>query len=461
MSFRHTAKTLTIQLLALAVVAIGVSADSSAMAQRVDGRIQRKLTYSPAPVDNPLKGFFPFRGDHRAAFPHSLEWSYFPLNELMDGPSSFTFEKTFEPALDDIASRGHQTVLRVMVDYPSKPTGVPKFLLDAGLKMRKYSDYGGGRSPDWSDERLIRTFETFIAEFGKRYDGDPRIGFITIGLLGFWGEWHTYPHEDWFPDEKIQNRILAAYLKAFRKTRLLMRYPAADGVKLPIGFHDDSFALSTLPTIDWHFLSRLESTKTLDRWKTQPIGGELRPELQAAFWKRPLPTNLKYEDYDKCVELTHCSWLINQKLFNKRLPDREYERAMSGARKLGYDLHASAMRMTSQGTRPGILLTLAVENRGVAPFYYNWPVLIRMARTSVDGQVAPAIDFPTRWKLRELLPGRSANWNHLIRDDRLKPGQYSVSLRVPNPLKSGIPLRFANREQKADGNLNLGRIQVR
>lgn len=431
-------------------------ASSPAFAQRVEGRVQRKLIYAPAPADNPLKGFFPYRGDQRKAFPHSMEWSYFPLNDLMNAPSSFTFEKTFEPALDDIASRGHQTVLRVMVDYPSKPTGVPKFLLDAGLKMRKYSDYGGGRSPDWSDERLVRTFETFIAEFGRRYDGDPRIGFITIGLLGFWGEWHTYPHEDWFPNEKIQNRILAAYLKAFQKTRLLMRYPAADGVKLPIGFHDDSFAFSTLPTIDWHFLSRLKDTKTQDRWKTQPIGGELRPELQKAFWKLKRPRGLKYEDYDECVEKTHCSWLLNQALFNKRLPDDEYERATTAAGKLGYELHASAVRITSQGSKPGILVTLAMENRGVAPFYYNWPVVIRFV-----GSGQKSIDLPTSWKLSELAPGRKTNWIQLIREERLTPGSYSVSLRVPNPLKSGKPLRFANREQQTDGDLELGTVRIR
>ena len=28
-----------------------------------------------------------------------------------------------------------------------------------------------------------------------RYDGDPRIGFVQLGLLGFWGEWHTYPYD--------------------------------------------------------------------------------------------------------------------------------------------------------------------------------------------------------------------------------------------------------------------------
>jgi len=38
----------------------------------------------------------------------------------------------------------------------------------------------------------------------QRYDGDTRIGYIQLGLLGFWGEWHTWtgdPSTDtWIPD---------------------------------------------------------------------------------------------------------------------------------------------------------------------------------------------------------------------------------------------------------------------
>ena len=425
-------------------------------AQRVDGAVQRKLVYTPAPADNPLKGFFPFRGDHREVFPHSMEWSYFPLNKLLDGPASFTFEKSFEPALDDIASRGHQAAIRVVVDSPAKPTGVPAFLINAGLRMRPYTEHGGGRSPDWNDERLIRTLESFIAEFGRRYDGDPRLGFITIGLLGFWGEWHTYPHTDWFPDETVQNRILSAYRKAFHRTRLLVRRPAADAVRLPIGFHDDSFAFSTLPTVDWHFLAQLKTADVLDRWKTQPVGGELRPELQAAFWKRPLPGDLKCEDFSECVRQTHCSWLINQALFNQKLPEAEYERALSGARQLGYELHVSAVRFLSSGRRPGVLLQLVVENRGVAPFYYDWPVIIQLMN-----QKQESVKIATRWKLTTLLPGQAMTWNHLIRDRRLQPGRYAVSLEIPNPLDAGMPLRFANQGRRQNGQLLLGRVELR
>jgi hypothetical protein len=136
----------------------------------------QSLKYRTAPADNPLKGFMPFRGDYRDAFPHSMEWDYFPLRDLMTGPENFDFE-VVERSLAEVAARGHQLVMRVYLDYPEKSTGVPQFLIDEGVKMRPYEDHGGGLSPDYEDERLVQAVEKFIAAFGIRYDGDPRLGF--------------------------------------------------------------------------------------------------------------------------------------------------------------------------------------------------------------------------------------------------------------------------------------------
>jgi hypothetical protein len=43
------------------------------------------LAYAPAPPGNPLKGFVPYqRAD--TTFPHSLEWDYTRLSDVMTGP---------------------------------------------------------------------------------------------------------------------------------------------------------------------------------------------------------------------------------------------------------------------------------------------------------------------------------------------------------------------------------------
>jgi hypothetical protein len=151
-----------------------------------------------------LKGLVPYQGDVRDFFPHSLEFNYLPYSALVKGYDEFDWTR-LEKMLDDIAARGHQTVFRIFLEYPGKKGAVPEFLVNDGLKVHKYLNTNTQplpraqvETPDYEDQNLRRSLKTFIAALGKRYDGDPRIGFITAGLLGTWGEWHTYPKNELF-----------------------------------------------------------------------------------------------------------------------------------------------------------------------------------------------------------------------------------------------------------------------
>src|SRR5258708_36633532 len=82
------------------------------------------LDYAPAPADNPLKGFMPFYDAYGSAdtpiandFPHSMEYFYVPLRDLMNGPNSFTFATAMEPQLQSINNWVHQAVMLVYLDY--------------------------------------------------------------------------------------------------------------------------------------------------------------------------------------------------------------------------------------------------------------------------------------------------------------------------------------------------------
>ena len=91
-----------------------------------------KPAYAPAPADNPLKGFVPYAGQGKE-FPHSMEFDYLPLASLMTGPKTFHWAP-LDRLLDDIASRGCQSVFRIYLEYPQKPTGVPKYLVLAACR---------------------------------------------------------------------------------------------------------------------------------------------------------------------------------------------------------------------------------------------------------------------------------------------------------------------------------------
>ncbi len=425
------------------------------------------LSYAPAPVDNPLKGFVPYVGQAKE-FPHSLEFSYLSLASIMTGPASFDW-KALEQLLDGVAARGCQLIVRFYLEYPGKPTGVPGFLLKDGLMLRNWTNSNTqpfspsvDHTPDYEDPRLRAALTRFIAAFGARYDGDPRLGYVTAGLLGTWGEWHCYPHTEWFASKAVQTEVMNAYEAAFQRTPVLLRYPAGDGDashapngRRKFGYHDDSFAWATLETgrkeDGWYFLTALRQAGAMDRWRTAPIGGEIRPELWPCLWKAPGCT--EGQDFAASVRETHATWLMDSSTSAKLSVD-ERQRALVGARSLGYELQVLQASAAIAGHTLEVALTFT--NRGVAPFYADWP--IRMALVDSGGRRMLAA-LPL--KLSTLLPA-SPPVNVRSAFDKVPSGKVLLLLGVENPLPKGRPLRFANVDQDRDqpGWLTLGTVLV-
>jgi hypothetical protein len=122
---------------------------------------------------------------------------------------------------------------------------------------------GGGLSPDYGSEPLLSALANFVVALGQKYDGDNRIAFIHLGLLGFWyaisvslsscfnatswlicrGEWHTFPLTGLVPDH-AKTRIVDVFRNSFKSTKLQARYP--DRIFQGFGYYDGSFAFSTL-----------------------------------------------------------------------------------------------------------------------------------------------------------------------------------------------------------------------
>jgi len=315
-------------------------------------------------AENPLRGFYTNYdwGEPVYDFPASLEFAYIPLSELMSGPSNFTFDTGLEPRLIAAEERAHQLILRPYIDYPNKASGLPSFLEDQ-IEMRSYSDHGGGMSPDYNNSQLRAALSSFIQAFGQAYDGDNRIAVIQLGLLGFWGEWHTWPHSEWFPGDEYLTEILDTYDQSFNQTLLQVRYPVANSPDLKIGFHDDSFAHSTIGDVEWYFHPRLVTSGADEHWKNSPVGGELRPEVQQSIFEAN--SNSQHQNFSQCVEKTHASMLLNYAAFSGGLNStNETQNAENAALLLGYALHVSHANLSDNQ------LNLTIENRGIAPFYY-------------------------------------------------------------------------------------------
>lgn len=421
-----------------------------------------QLQYAPPPVDNPLKGLVPYQGDVRDRFPHSLEFNYLPYSTLVRGYEDFDWS-ALENMLNDIASRGHQAIFRIYLEYPGKPSAIPEFLLKEGLKVTTWTFQEAPEqrafkvlTPDYEDVKLRRSLQKFIAALGKRYDGDPRIGFITAGLLGLWGEWHNWPRDELFASKQVQQEIMDAYEAAFKVTPVLLRYPAgenhpryAKNADRRFGYHDDSFAWATLHTGKkedaWFFMTILKAAgpPAEAKWKTCPIGGEIRPEAWGKVFDEQRG-NKEIQDFSECVRATHVSWLMDSGMFTRKQPPDRVKRAVESVQRMGYEFYCTSA-VVSKPRNGTLAIEVKVVNRGVAPFYYDWKAQYGLL---CNGNVVKV--FPSSGKLLGLLPGDAPRtWEDNLDVNGIPKGRYQVGLRVPNPLPNGKPLRFANLAQDA------------
>ena len=110
--------------------------------------------------------------------------------------------------------------------------------------------------PDYGDPYYLERLEAFMAELGRKYNGDPRIDLIDVGTYGTWGEGHTvegdgviYPEETvkkhidlhlkYFPDKYIlinDDHIVSRFAEDPESSQRILDYAYERG----LGVQDDS-----------------------------------------------------------------------------------------------------------------------------------------------------------------------------------------------------------------------------
>ncbi|MEO1993056.1 MAG: DUF4832 domain-containing protein [Pirellulales bacterium] len=417
---------------------------------------EASLKYSRAPAINPLKGLVPYSRPSSDQFPHSMEFNYLALSDLVVGENKYNWD-ALEYLLNDISSRHKHAIFRIWMEYPGKEKGIPEYLVKKGLRVVEWTNTNTApfpakkvRTPDYSNRHLRTMLTRFVVELGNRYDGDARIGFITAGLLGTWGEWHTYPRTELMADKNVQDEVMQAYSTAFKKTPVLIRYPAgkddpiyARNDNQPFGYHDDAFSWETINTgkvpKSWFFLSRMQHAEALEKWKQYPIGGEIKPELWGKIFDAH-PSHPQAQDFSECVQQTHVSWLLDSGMFKKLQSAERVRRAKQYVQEMGYEFQITHVSYSQKDNQKNI--EVIVKNHGVAPFYHDWG--IELGCFTKSGQLVKRIK--TNWSLCGILPKKKMVWkaNITMSEDQL-------AVRVINPLPNGIPLMFAN-----DSSLQLG-----
>lgn len=384
----------------------------------------------------PLKGWAPYATAGEIHQPYSMVFFYASWKELEPIEGQYEFEKWEKEAWAHPRAQGKHVIFRIYMDYPDKEPGIPEWLLEKGVGTQEYSQHGGGLTPNYNHPEMRKSLAKFIAALGKRYNQNPRVAFIQLGLLGHWGEWHTYPQTERFADQTTTKIVVESYRKAFPDKMLMARYPRGyAAIPRWLGFHDDMFPADTQNAKDWSFLNKLKASGQDENWKVAPMGGEMET-FQAQKWMLP-----QYQHTLKALLDGHFTWVGPYCPAIVETTEREYlNHCQELVQRMGYDFHIRTYqheKTIKQGDPVELLLTGA--NQGVAPFYYKWPV--RLALIDAQGEIVTTdTDLDIRcWEpgeFKTLLTAPSSN---------LSPGIYRLGIGVIDPWTKKPRLQFSSQ----------------
>lgn len=383
---------------------------------------ERVALFSAVTRVQPMTGLVLWNNSSSNREPYvQLEFSYMLYNDVCKEKDVFDWS-VMDKLLADVASRGHQAVVRFRYTYPGKSCSVPDYIKAwPGYEATNAKSEGRNTEfPDWRCEELQRFHLEFHRRFAERYDTDPRLAFVETGF-GLWAEYHIYDGPfvigRTFPSKEFQSEFLPRMDEWFQHTPWLISIDASDGKYGPFtqqpelkdlnfGNFDDSFMCE-----DWDgYNYRSWSFFGKDRYKKAPLGGEFS-YYSSYDQKHCLDAGGMYgRVFEEQVALVHMTFIIGNDQPGKQKPARLKEASMS----MGYHFEIRDFRI-----HPGEDASVCIANTGVAPIY-------RDAFVAVEG-------VRSGYNLRELMPGQEV-WVTIpcpstyasspsIECDHLVPGQ--------------------------------------
>jgi hypothetical protein len=357
---------------------------------------------------------------------------------------------------------------------------------------------------------------SLLSALGERYNEDPRIGWIDIGLYGSWGEWHTgglpdtadykgggIPYTSTSPSysintqaylentdtpgayqpgtEESKSAVVLAHVTAFPDRQLVMLTDDGDGLctamhadtKIPVGLRRDS--LGSDNGWNYHFpldptgdcASNADQKLIAERWKiapftVEPFGNGSSPTFPCQTFETD-PATGKLEITEQVSEF-HLAAVKNGAFCTgtwSALTPADQAAIWSAGLRSGYRYAPAEISILPLPA--GLLIETSWSNTGVAPAYDRWDVEFSLW-TSGSGSDAPrkAASSRSTIDLRKVLPTPSdVHLDTFPLPPELASGFYELRVRVTDPEGYLRPMQLALQSESPEGYYPLGRIAIR
>jgi uncharacterized protein YjdB len=320
--------------------------------------------------------------------------------------------------------------------------------------------------PDWNSPYFLERHDSLIANLGRQFNNDERIGYIEIRTYGNWGEWHLTGFETpVLPLMNIQQasvyRIIDAYVKAFPNKQLIMMSDHAVGIeyalsikglKYPIGWRRDSWCNTQFRTINSY-----NSLELNNRWQTAPVIIESYNEAGVT------PKLGMQQIIDYHVSAVGNGNFGNPLTMTNGAKDSILQSArISGFRNILRSISYSPVFTPGQSVR----VNAEWSNVGVAPTYDNWMINYRLFDKVKNDTIK---QWTSKLDLKTLLPTYSFSTqidvplivcDTLDIPSTLPAGNYDLEVLISDADKYFLPLKLANDGRNANGAYVIGAVTV-
>jgi hypothetical protein len=361
-------------------------------------------------------------------------------------------------ALRTADERGQTLLVHLMPHGSWHEPSVPVWYRAKYQTMEKVTHHGRPpcNVPIYDSPEFHAHWGGLITEFGRRYDGDPRLESLDMSFLGPWGEGAGESSPE------AVDRMVEVYKGALSRTPLIAQiagYKMAAGIRAGMGWRCACFGdvgifkNPDLPRELWrmhHYDSyprEVVMSGAQETWRHAPVHFET--------------CGVPMDWYNKGFDLEfiiqqglkfHGSTLMPK---STMLPEPWVDRLARFCNDLGYRFVLRQMLLEARVARgKPFEYQCWIENVGVAPIYRRYDFALRLSQ----GDRAHVHGSPV--DVRNWLPGDAWLQERVTVPKEFEPGSVAVSAALVDRETGEPKVRFASEGADVDGWLALDHIEV-